>query len=86
MTSGMNSHMSVECVGAKFENKNNMASGAAFVLMMEELTDDSAPPEATYSEDDEFPFFPLVTSKEREKHVKINSYFKRIVPLYRSYF
>ena len=67
---------------AKFENENNMAAACCVALVLEELGDDSALLEASNSEDDEFLFFLLIDSNERKSHVRIDSYFERIIPLY----
>ena len=59
-----------------------VAYSAAVVSLMEELADDSVLQEASSSEDNEFPFFLLIDSKERKNRIRIDNYFKRIIPLY----
>ena len=55
---------------------------SAAVSLMEELADDSVLQEASSSEDNEFLFFLLIDSKERKNRIRIDNYFKRIIPLY----
>jgi len=51
-------------------------------VLLNELADDSAILETTSCDDDEFLFLLMISSKERKTRIRINSYFKRIVPLY----
>ena len=56
------------------------ADRAAVVSSIEELFDDSKLQEARSCEDEEFLLFLLI--RERQSHVRIEHYFKRIKPLY----
>ena len=57
---------------------------SATVVLLNELADDLAILETTSYDDDEFLFLLMISSKERKNRISINSYFKRIVPLYSS--
>lgn len=56
------------------------ADRAAVVSSIEELSDDSTLQEARSCEDEEFLLFLLI--RERQSHVRIEHYFKRIKPLF----
>ena len=55
-----------------------VADRAAFVLLTEELSDDSILEEARSCEDEEFLLFLLI--REMQSHVRIENYFERIKP------
>ena len=67
---------------AKFKNENKMAvaHGAAVVLSIEELSDNSILQETRSCEDEEFLQFLLI--RERQSDVRIENYFERTKPLY----
>ena len=58
------------------------AYSAVVLPLMDELSDVSALVEANSSDDEEFLLLLMMISKERENHVRTDSYFDRTVPLY----